>query len=296
MKVLQVSTPDTTTQTITLEKPCHGILFKYEFAHTLEESTANSVNLLDKIVATSTASAKLIDKGGNVKPLFNNIPMQALFELSQFEEGSHRFEGNWGYFYLPLGYRGNVPFNNDENLEITLNVVDDYVVGVLYAYAVESHQFTNLLYEYEQLTVGTDVKEKEFDVTKFEKIAIPVSALTASLELMMTNSNGHTSRYSKDELYSIGMLSNDKVYGGYITATTSGNNTDVHLDNFGKYIILDVSSFKNIQISRTSTTAFDIIAQMTYIVAKVSNKVKEKNIMIRDLAGERLTKISNQVK
>ncbi|MFN5415567.1 MAG: hypothetical protein ACK5B9_00820 [Flavobacteriia bacterium] len=285
VKTLGASAP----HTIEIEKPIAGfyIGIRVNRAYysalspfTITDSNEWAQSVLD-FLNEQTATLTYKDRSGNATYLFNNLGLGKLAEYAQSEEGVIKcsaFDEDDDYIeiYLPLNEHGGaIAFNNDETLELLINTSTGVTSGQVNT--IESPILAPSWFKYGKLNVEQNQTEKQFDVTNYEKIMIPLSAMTSTCTLTIIYSNGSVVRMNNEELKAIGFTTND------ICVQFHGLSTGGFVD----HAILDVSTAKEIQFHRASTTAFECIYVDNILVDNLAN-VKEVNSALYDTTQAKL--------
>lgn len=218
-------------------------------------------------------------KDGNPQRPISQMPLMAIIEHAQNEEGIIKVVVNHDktvefHVYLPLTKDGNILFNNDETMTLELSAAEDIAIDV---WTIESAIAAPDFFNFQNLDVLNGKKDVEFDVSKYESIMIPMSALTANTELTIEFTNGKIVRYRKPELSFIGLLVNDLCFGSYQRS----------INGFGNFGILATSTVKSIRINRDTVSAFTIIAVERVVVKDVQN-VARANSGLVDLTAVKL--------
>ncbi|GEM_PF-6394234 len=273
-----------------IEKPFCGLAVVVRVASDSigikEDGTENfTKNLIEKIGNNITVSAYYKQKSGKGKYYFSAFNLMQLLELSQHEEGVVKvIRDGLDYVikgYLPLSNTGAIAFNNDETMTVTVVGGKDFKYN-MDLYTVELSQVAHDYLEYSRLSVLEGQREKKFDLRGYEKIMIPLSAISRTTIVSLDYTNGITCRYNREELEAMGLLINDVCY-------SNGANT---VYGFGHHAILDCSNIVDVDIRRDSTTAFDIVAIKTRLVSDVIGSIITNEKLIDTTEQEKLEKLN----
>lgn len=296
MKIATFNNPANQVHKLRIEKPLSALFLAISYSHGVaNEGQLVTTNILDSVFSDSTLSLNYINKAGNTKRLVPSIPLKALAEFFQTQEGSILINENTIYIPIHIGHEGLVPFNNDEVLEISFNITNpNFSMNQLSIHTIETPQLSPFMYEFDRKSVPQNQKQVEFDISKSENLLIPVDSVTSTTEYLFRASNGQTTRFQKEELIAMAIMSNDLVVSGRML-TTDGIFTPVNVFGYENYFVFPCGVYETVEIVRDSTSSFDIISQMSYVSENALPKSLQKNILIRDVAGERLQRISNQL-
>jgi hypothetical protein len=244
-----------------IEKPISGFYFKINSsAINTVATSADSIELKMTEISSYLELIKLSctyrDKSGTPTFHYNSQTLLSIAEFSQNEEGLINAQVNEAgtelQVYVPLNANGGaLPFNNDETLEFVVDtsaITDSEETLTGSVWTLESPSLSPDFYQWSKMLVQQNETEKTFDVRKFEQIMLPLHFITASTVVTVIYTNGQVIRLTKEDLLCLGIATNDISYnvGGLVKS------------GFGRYAILALSEAKEVQIHRTSTSAFEI--------------------------------------
>ena len=243
--------------TLTVEKPFSHLNVKINLsatgktalsgASTIKEVDQFLENLNNSIVVT----AAIKEKDGTQTNLFNARNLIDLMEFSQEAEGLIKLDSENSCIRgrIELTKLGAIPFNNDEEFRLILSTKVHPTYSSVEFRAMESPLTAQDVIRWHTLDVGSE-SQKNFDVSDYGKIMIPLSAFTNSMDLQFHYSNGKSISWNKENIYESGYLLNDIVYNLDGKLIKSG---------FHEYAILDVSMVRDIKMYRNSTTSFRML-------------------------------------
>jgi hypothetical protein len=264
------------SKTFEIEKPLQSVAVSFEMDDAALQAAETKTAILAAIatnIADAVVSVAYRDRDGARITPYNNIPLLALLEANQMEEGQITIEHQAANVYeftgvFNLSDMGAISFNDDETMELTVDV-KNAKTGAISLYSIESPVLAGDFNYITKLSVEDGKTEKVFNVSAYDRIMVPRTALTATLKLDMHYTNGMTTRHIKQDLEIIGNTINDVCYGG----------NSKHVSGFGHWVILSVGTVREIEINRSSTTAFDIYALESRVVnglkrvAKINQKL-----------------------
>lgn len=217
-------------------------------------------------------------EGKHERP-FTAVKIVDLLELAQHAEGiisvsMEEKDGSEGVVirgYLPLTESGSKSFLEDETSLLTVITGENIIAEV---WTIESPTLAGSWTQWTKKDVLDGQTQKQFEVSQFHTVAIPMVALTKSTEITITFTNGGVVRYKKPELQFIGLLANDCSYN--VNGRVFGG--------FGKFAILDVSAVSTIDIHRESTSPFSIY-MLDDVPVKNMRSVAQHNSGMIDVAS-----------
>lgn len=274
-----------------IEKSCAGLILSGTFtassSHLMSETDV--LNTILGRFGSTRIEVTLVPKRGKTKYIYEPIPLTSLFEFISANEGavifkevtlltgtelhSSSYEFN---IFIPFTETGFLPLQQDEIINVTFDSNSANSVGFTVS-ALESPVASNKYVTVQSLSMGQGVLNKTFDVKEFETILIPFDAMTASAVFRLNYTNGESPVISKDEFKGIGNHTNEMLY----------RMGKVVLSGFGNYAQLDVSAVDNIEIRRTSVTAFEMV---------VFDKDYHANMNLAESVNARLRNVSKQAR
>ena len=276
-----------TEQRFEIEKPIVALGFKVEIAAAIDTTTRdNIVTSLENIADGLTLSVQYKSKNGETIRPMNAISLIALLEYAQHHEGviildHDKVSGKSTIKgMVPLSNSGSLSFNNDETL--ILNVKSSVDWGDCDVYTIENPTFGFDFNDWTTLDMPQGTKERLFPVKKYDSVMIPLSALTASTVVTFHYTNGRSVDFTKDELIMVGETVNDICYNA------KGNS----ISGYGVYAIVDLDAVKDIEITRSSTSFFSMLAVETPIVGNL----KEVQKVNGALTHTNLAKFENAIR
>lgn len=275
-------------KTFTIEKPLSGVLLLLNQSiagiPSIDTEVLTSFQpITDNVLLTSIYKSK----DGSSETMYNSQTATVLGELGQYEDGvissTHNGTGLDVWLYVPFAFSGNLQFNNDQTLSLTISSIANDISAVVYG--VEAPVMSPDFIKLAKLSVQQGQTEKVFALQDVEKIIIPASAITATTTLELKHTNGISTRYGKQELEALAKLTNDICYNG-CGHIVSG---------YGQFFILDVKTVTSIEILRSSTTAFDIIAQSSIVSKELKEAVKVNSGLVDTTASTKEAEAQKQL-
>lgn len=264
-----------TSAELTHEKPFHAIGFKATITDAAMTAAVDETALktaLKNLETDVTISISYIHKNGSRTNPIKAMSLLQLAEFNQMAEGSIRIQptGAANEFtiegVIPLSESGSIPFNNDETLEMRVDVANAKTDTISF-YTIESPVMSTDWHWYEKINMRTGDTSKVFDLTDAEWLMFPIASFTASTTLDFTYTNGKSIRFDQNNLPLMGLSLNDVVY----------NKSGLTVTGFGIYALIDVSMCTELEINRTSTTAFEMITVKDMVSGDLQKAVENNN-------------------
>lgn len=237
------------------------------------DATHTPISFLNTYLGDALITLELLSTSGERKMLVNKMPIIDIMEFSQSKEGFISLTGTLSNTntatvkgLIPVGLFGSVPFDSDISLEVTISAGNSNI-STISLRTVDSLEYSYHYNKFTKLQVLTGVKDKDFDLKSFSTILIPVSALTTSTVFNLVGSNNKTLKLSKDDLIDMANLSNDICY--------HGDSNSIY--GVGRNIILNVSKFTELRMTRDTVTSFDMFVHSFIVASKlgISEKYNE---------------------
>lgn len=252
-KIVSAHTPGT-TQVYQIRNAISAFLFSFDVAKADMPITSQAVAAAEVVQFLNDnvqLSVHLKPKNGKNKYLYPKMGLGTLIEEAQAGEGyvdvvSIAVDTYQVRFGLPLTQKGSIQLDNDE--EIILDLTTDAVVTNLDIYGLETPLASPTYRSVTVMSMTQGNKNDQFDVSEFDTILIPMSAITATTDLQIVYTNGESPKFLKTELEILGKSMNDCLVA--IDGVSTGGN--------GLFAAFDASAMERIEVRRDSVTAFDI--------------------------------------
>lgn len=282
-----------------IEQAIRSVLFRVNFSsgygYMAGSGSSSRKKTLSELFPTTVVTAYVILRDGGQREICTRLPLAALFEYAQADEGvvllkplSDDLDVDFIEGSILISPGGALEMKDDEVLHIQFDGLDTEVVESITAYGIEMPQRDFSVYHYSNLSVGQDQIERAFDCTELTDLIIPDSSVL--FELLLSYSNGVTCRYTLDELRHISNQNNDISVAGANTAP-SFNYGAVY--GYSSYHILNVQNAKECKLV-TNGNGFTMHG-VKVVAAVAPSKVQHANESLVDTSGSKLLKDANQL-
>lgn len=278
-----------------IEQAIRSVMLRVHFTAGAMPITVSGVpKKVGDVFPNTTVTAYVIMKDGGQRQICTKLPLAALFEFAQDQEGvivynpiASTVNAAWVEGSILTSPAGALEMKDDEILHLEINGIDTEVVSHLTAYGIELPERDFRVYQYSNLSVAQDQVERTFDCEELESLIIPNN--TALSELLITYSNGVTCRYVLDELKRIAFDNNDLT----VAYTSTTNVAPIGQHGFSSYIILNLSKASECKVV---TNGSGLTLHGVKSVAVVApSKVVNANEKLQDTTEGKLLKDVQQL-